>query len=212
MNYFHWFFFFTGGGAAWTTGGPVVLYVGCCTVCCGAAGTGLTNSGPTWGVGTYAGFRAAVVGWSDGAILGLEIALRHRARLSKLFAFAANSDPSGVKDVDKSPVFTAFIARAAKEYEALSATPDQYKSFLEQIGRMWATQPHYTAADLKGITTPTWIVDADHDEAIKRENTEFMAAQIPGAGLLIQPEVSHFSFLQDPVQFTWSVMHFLARH
>ena len=39
-----------------------------------------------------------------------------------------------------------------------------------------------------------------------------MAAQIPGAGLLIQPEVSHFSFLQDPVQFTWSVMHFLARH
>ena len=63
-----------------------------------------------------------------------------------------------------------------------------------------------------GITTPTWIVDADHDEAIKRENTEFMAAQIPGAGLLIQPEVSHFSFLQDPVQFTWSVMHFLARH
>ena len=156
--------------------------------------------------------KAAVVGWSDGAILGLEIALRHRARLSKLYAFAANSDPSGVKDVDKSPVFTAFIARAEKEYEALSATPGQYKPFLEQISRMWATQPHYTAADLNGITTPTWIVDADHDEAIKRENTEFMAAQIPGAGLLIQPEVSHFSFLQDPAQFTWSVMHFLARH
>lgn len=156
--------------------------------------------------------KAAVVGWSDGAILGLEIALRHRARLSKLYAFAANSDPSGVKDVEKSPVFTAFIARAEKEYEALSATPGQYKPFLEQISRMWATQPHYTAADLNGITTPTWIVDADHDEAIKRENTEFMAAQIPGAGLLIQPEVSHFSFLQDPAQFTWSVMHFLARH
>ena len=156
--------------------------------------------------------KAAVVGWSDGAILGLEIALRHRARLSKLYAFAANSDPSGVKDVDKSPVFTAFIARAEKEYEALSATPGQYKPFLEQISRMWATQPHYTAADLNGITTPSWIVDADHDEAIKRENTEFMAAQIPGAGLLIQPEVSHFSFLQDPAQFTWSVMHFLARH
>lgn len=156
--------------------------------------------------------KAAVVGWSDGAILGLEIAIRHPARLSKLFAFAANSDPSAVKDVDKSPVFSAFILRAAKEYEALSATPGQYKSFLEQIGKMWATQPHYTAADLKGIATPTWIVDADHDEAIKRENTEFMAAEIPGAGLLIQPEVSHFSFLQDPVQFTGNVMHFLARH
>lgn len=156
--------------------------------------------------------RAAVVGWSDGAILGLEMAIRHPARLSKLFAFAANSDPSGVKDIARSPVFNAFIARARKEYEALSPTPGQYDSFLEQIGRMWATQPNFTAAELGDIKTPTWIVDADHDEAIKRENTEYMAAQIPGAGLLIQPEVSHFSFLQDPVQFNESVLHFLARH
>jgi len=156
--------------------------------------------------------RAAVVGWSDGAILGLEMAIRHPTRLGKLFAFAANSDPSGVKDIAKSPVFNAFIARARKEYEALSPTPDQYASFLEQIGRMWATQPNFTAAELEGIRTPTWIVDADHDEAIKRENTEYMAARIPGAGLLIQPEVSHFSFLQDPVQFNENVLHFLARH
>jgi pimeloyl-ACP methyl ester carboxylesterase len=155
--------------------------------------------------------NAAVVGWSDGAILGLEIAIRHPARLSKLFAFAANSDPSAVKDVDKSPVFTAFIARARKEYEALSPTPGQYESFLKQIGRMWATQPNFTAAQLNGIRTPTWIVDADHDEAIKRENTEYMAAQIPDSGLLIQPEVSHFSFLQDPRQFNDNVLHFLGR-
>jgi pimeloyl-ACP methyl ester carboxylesterase len=56
---------------------------------------------------------------------------------------------------------------------------------------------------------PTWIVDADHDEAIKRENTEFMAANIPSAGLLLQPGVSHFSFLQDPQQFSADVLHFL---
>jgi pimeloyl-ACP methyl ester carboxylesterase len=74
---------------------------------------------------------------------------------------------------------------------------------------MWQTQPSWTADDLKKITTPTWIVDADHDEAIKRENTEFMAANIPGAGLLLQPAVSHFSFIQDPDQFTADVLHFL---
>jgi pimeloyl-ACP methyl ester carboxylesterase len=75
---------------------------------------------------------------------------------------------------------------------------------------MWETQPHWTAADLAKIHVPTWIVDADHDEAIKRENTEFMAAHVPGAGLLIQPEVSHFSFIQDPQQFNDDVLHFLA--
>jgi pimeloyl-ACP methyl ester carboxylesterase len=155
--------------------------------------------------------KAAVVGWSDGAILGLDIAIHHPERLTKLFAFAANSDPSGVADISKSDVFNAYIARAAKEYEQLSATPTQYNAFLDQIGKMWATQPNFTEAQLRGITTPTWIVDADHDEAIKRENTEYMAKVIPNSGLLLQPEVSHFSFLQDPQQFTNDVLHFLQR-
>ncbi|MGH6673325.1 MAG: alpha/beta fold hydrolase [Xanthobacteraceae bacterium] len=153
--------------------------------------------------------KAALVGWSDGAIIGLDIARRHPDRLSKLFAFAANSDPSAVKDVDKSPVFSAFIARARKEYQRLSPTPREYDAFLAQIEKMWATQPHWTAADLHKITVPTWIVDADHDEAIKREDTLFMADNIPDSGLLIEPQVSHFSFLQDPAQFDGDVLHFL---
>jgi len=153
--------------------------------------------------------RTAIVGWSDGAIIGLDIALHHSERLTKLFAFAANSDPSGVADIAHSPVFNAYIARAEKEYAALSPTPRQYKPFLAQISKMWETQPNFSAEQLHGISVPTWIVDADHDEAIKRENTEFMANAISNAGLLIQPWVSHFSFLQDPPQFTSDVLHFL---
>ena len=153
--------------------------------------------------------KAAIVGWSDGAIIGLDIALNHPERLTKLFAFAANSDPSGVSDITSSPVFNAFIARAEKEYETLSPTPTEYQSFLAQVQKMWETQPNWTADDLARISVPVWIVDADHDEAIKRENIEFMAANVPNAGLLLQPEVSHFSFIQDPEQFTSDVLHFL---
>lgn len=153
--------------------------------------------------------KAAIVGWSDGAIIGLDIAMKHPERVSRLFAFAANSDPSGVADIASSEVFNAYIARAGEEYKRLSATPTQYKSFVDEISKMWESQPKWTASDLAAIKVPTWIVDGDHDEAIKRENTEFMAANIPGAGLLIQPEVSHFSFLQDPEQFNQDVLHFL---
>ncbi len=153
--------------------------------------------------------KAAVVGWSDGAIIGLDLAIHHPQRLSRLFAFAANSDPSGVKDVSKSPVFTGFIARARREYQRLSPTPHDYDSFLAQITRMWASQPHFTAAQLEGIRIPTWIVDADHDEAIERANTLFMADHIPGSGLLILPQVSHFAFLQDPDLFDAALGHFL---
>ncbi len=155
--------------------------------------------------------KAAIVGWSDGAIIGLDIAMKHPERVSKLFAFAANSDPSGVADIATSDVFNAYIARAGEEYKRLSPTPTEYKSFVADITKMWESQPKWTASDLAAIKVPTWIVDGDHDEAIKRENTEFMAANIPGAGLLIQPEVSHFSFLQDPEQFTDDVLHFLER-
>ena len=154
--------------------------------------------------------KAGVVGWSDGAIIGLDIAIHHPERLAKLFAFAANSDPSGVKDVNQSPVFTGFIARAKTEYQKLSPTPTEYDSFLAQITKMWETQPNWTADDLAGIKVPTWIVDADHDEAIKRDNTLFMADHIPDSGLLIEPDVSHFAFLQDPAQFNADVLHFLA--
>ncbi|WP_128927840.1 alpha/beta fold hydrolase [Bradyrhizobium guangxiense] len=155
--------------------------------------------------------KAAIVGWSDGAIIGLDVAMKHPERVSKLFAFAANSDPSGVADIASSDVFNAYIARAGEEYKRLSPTPTEYKSFVAEITKMWESQPKWTASDLAAIKVPTWIVDGDHDEAIKRENTEFMAAAIPGAGLLIQPEVSHFSFLQDPEQFNQDVLHFLER-
>lgn len=153
--------------------------------------------------------KAALVGWSDGAIIGLDIAINHPARLTRLLAFAANSDPDGVADIASSPVFNKYLERAKGEYQKLSPTPKEYDTFLAQITKMWETQPHFTADDLHRITTPTWIVDADHDEAIKRSNTLFMADQIPNSGLLIEPRVSHFAFLQDAEQFNDDVLHFL---
>jgi pimeloyl-ACP methyl ester carboxylesterase len=65
------------------------------------------------------------------------------------------------------------------------------------------------AAQLGSIRVPVWIVDADHDEVIRRDNTLFMADHVPGACLLIEPGVSHFSMLQAPEQFTGDVEHFL---
>ena len=155
--------------------------------------------------------QAAIVGWSDGAIIGLDIAIYHPERLTKLFAFAANYNPGGVReDLGKNVTFNSFIARCGREYGQLSSTPKQYKEFLDAITRMWATEPNYTKDQLRSIRVPTIIADGDHDEAIKRQQTEEMAALIPNAGLLIQPGVSHFSMLQDPQQFNANVLHFLA--
>jgi pimeloyl-ACP methyl ester carboxylesterase len=155
--------------------------------------------------------KADIVGWSDGGIIGLDLAMRHRERGGKLFAFAANTMTAGVKDgVEKNPTFAAYIARAGHEYETHSATPKEYDAFVDQISKMWAEQPNWTDAQLKVIDTPVLVVDGDHDEAIKREHTEYIAATIPHAGLLILPNVSHFAFLQDPRQFNFAILHFLG--
>ena len=153
---------------------------------------------------------AAVAGWSDGAIIALVMAIRNPERVSKVFAFAANMDPSGVKpDVDKNPTFARFEARAARDYAVLSPTPGGYADFAKVINRMGETEPNYTAADLARIRTPVAIVDGDHDEAIKREHTEYLARAIPGARLIILPNASHFAMLQRPAAFNAALLGFL---
>jgi pimeloyl-ACP methyl ester carboxylesterase len=155
--------------------------------------------------------KADVVGWSDGAILGLDIAIRHPNRAGKVFAFAANTVTSGVQEgVEKNPTFARFIERASHEYARMSATPRDYDAFVAQISKMWETEPNWPDAQLQSIRSPVLVVDGDHDEAIKRAHTEYIAATIPGAGLLILPNTSHFAFLQDPTLFNMALMHFLG--
>jgi pimeloyl-ACP methyl ester carboxylesterase len=154
--------------------------------------------------------KADIVGWSDGAIIGLDLAMNHADRVAGVFAFAANSTTAGLKpDIDKNPTFAAFIERAGEEYRKNSPTPDQYDAFLAQIGGMWASQPNWTAAELGRIRAPVMIADGDHDEAIRREHTEQLAREVPGAQLLILPGVNHFAMLQNPADFNGAVLKFL---
>jgi pimeloyl-ACP methyl ester carboxylesterase len=155
--------------------------------------------------------KVALVGWSDGGIIGLDIAMKHPERLSRLFAQAANVTVDGVKpDVMESPVFAAYIDRMGKDYKKMSKTPGQYDAFVEQISQMWASQPNWSDSELAKITVPTAIVLGDHDEAIKRAHTEHMAQVIPGAKLIILKDASHFAMLQDPKGYTQAVRNFLA--
>jgi pimeloyl-ACP methyl ester carboxylesterase len=150
--------------------------------------------------------QTAVVGWSDGAIIGLYLAINQPQRVRRLFAFAGNYNSSGLSDGNASPVLKAYRERTEREYRKLSPT---YQEFLAAIATMWLTQPNIQPAELQNIRVPVWIVDGDRDEAVKRPHTEELAGFIPDAGLLIQPQVSHFSFLQAPDQFNAALLFFL---
>jgi pimeloyl-ACP methyl ester carboxylesterase len=52
----------------------------------------------------------AVIGWSDGAITGLQLALNHDKRVSKLFAFGANATlDGGIPGGSRNKVFVSYV-------------------------------------------------------------------------------------------------------
>lgn len=155
--------------------------------------------------------KVNLVGWSDGAIIGLNIAMKYPDRLSSLFVFGANYIYTGVKDVSTSRVFMAYLERTRAEYETMNPIND-YPSLYNNLTTMWSNSPNLSQENFMMIDSklPVWIVDGDHEEAFHREQPDTMASWIPQAGELILPRTSHFAFIQNPAFFTASVARFLT--
>ncbi|MBN8941932.1 MAG: alpha/beta fold hydrolase [Rhizobiales bacterium] len=156
--------------------------------------------------------RTALVGWSDGACTGLILAAMAPARITGVFFFGCNMDPSGTREiVQPNPRIDRCFGRHAEDYAQLSATPDGFKAFAEAVGLMMKTEPHYSAADLARIRVPVAIAQGEHDEFIKPEHADYLARSIPGAELIRLAGVSHFAPLQRPEQFNDVVRAFLGK-
>ncbi len=156
--------------------------------------------------------KASLVGWSDGATIALILAMRAPTRVAGVFFFACNMDPSGVKQIrEPIPILDRCLARHAKDYARLSATPDQFKPFVEAVSLMMRTQPNCSKDDLAQISVPVAIVQSEYDEFIKPEHAEYLARAIPSAELVKLPGVSHFAPLQRPEQFNAAMLEFLNK-
>jgi pimeloyl-ACP methyl ester carboxylesterase len=155
--------------------------------------------------------KASIVGWSDGGIIGLEIAIHHPDRLNKVVAYGANFDPTGVRlDIGQNAHFNAYIAAAAADYQKLAPQPERWDEFLANISNMWATEPNYTEEQLKSITTPILILDGAKEEAIDLNQTKLMALLIPTAELKIMPDTGHFAMFEQPDEFNQIVLDYLV--
>lgn len=153
----------------------------------------------------------AIVGWSDGGITGIQLALTNPNRVSRLFAFGANVTLDGLKAGGaRTGVFASFASRCRKEYLSLSPSPERWPELQRGLGVMWRTEPNFTRAQLAKIKLPVTVADGEYDEIIKPEQTRQIVGDIPGARLSILPGVSHFAMLQNPVQFNKAIGDFLT--
>lgn len=154
--------------------------------------------------------RAALVGWSDGAIIALIMADKAPERVAGVFFFACKMDPSGNRPFELTPIVQRCFNRHSKDYAALSAEPETFKDFVDAVGLMHRTQPNYSAADLARVQPPVRVVQAEHDEFIKPEHCAYLARSIPNATYSILSDVSHFAPLQRPEKFNAELRDFLG--
>lgn len=157
--------------------------------------------------------KAAIVGWSDGAITAIELGIHYPDRAGRIFAHGANTSPDATIDIDPNHLpETSRIARSwdKTQYEALSPAHGSYSDLEKRLDTLWSSQPHLTAAQLQSISAKTWIVDGANEEYIKRSDTDFMANTIPHAIEVILPGTSHYAPWQRPDLFNSTVFAFLA--
>jgi pimeloyl-ACP methyl ester carboxylesterase len=142
-----------------------------------------------------------VVGWGDGAIVGLDLAMRHPGWVRRLVMFGGNYDLSGLKPgVEKTATFAAYARKALADYNAMSPAADFERLFAD-MRTMWKKEPAYTARDLRKVKAPTVVMIAEHDETVEQEHSQKLAQALPAGRLLMLPGVSHFAPWQDPRRF-----------
>lgn len=156
--------------------------------------------------------RSAFVGWSDGAIIALTLAMTRPARVGAVFAFGVIADLGGLKEFEPSPVLDRAFGRAKRDYARLAPAPDSFGTMAREVNRMDESEPNYSARDLVRIRAPVAIVMGEKDEFVRPEHTDYLAAAIPNAERVILPGVSHFAMLQRPDEFNRAMLAFLRRH
>jgi pimeloyl-ACP methyl ester carboxylesterase len=139
---------------------------------------------------------ANVVGWSDGGIIGLIVAMRRPDLVRKLVPISANFDTAGVPEEIQSQFLSMqpdgeALARLRSLYEATSPDgPEHWPVLVAKFMEMVSREPHIPTTDLARISAPTLVLAAD-DDLQSLEHTIELFDAIPGAELAIVPGTSH---------------------
>lgn len=151
---------------------------------------------------------ANVVGWSDGGIIGLEIAIHHPERLRKLVAFGANYSPEGING-NCTAQCVAYVGILTSTYEQLSSNPAGINALFELTASL-SDEPNFTREQLGSITVPVLILDGLREELIVPEHTLRLARMIPTADLHLIGGSGHFAPWYKPEEFNHIVLDYLS--
>ena len=129
---------------------------------------------------------AYVIGWSDGGINGLLLAMRHPEKVKKLAITGANLVPDNTAVPQE---VWDMVRPAQAELKAKANKTISEKAQLKLLNLL-CDQPHITDTQLKAISCPTLVIGGDHD-VIKVEHTFYIYSNLPKSYLWILPNSGH---------------------
>lgn len=122
--------------------------------------------------------KAIILGFSDGANIAMEFALKYPHRVKALILNAGNLNPKGVKRTIQLPIEIGYKIATWFSSKSLSA-----KKNAEMLGLM-VNEPNIEPGELVKISVPTLVVCGTRD-MIKESHTKEIAKNIPNAELVI---------------------------
>jgi len=146
-----------------------------------------------------------VVGWSDGGINALLLALRHPEKVRKLAATGANLWPD-------STALDPWLYKKILEWDADLAKQmaDPVKRNQRKLMHLMAVQPNITLEQLHKVGCPSLIIGGDHDVIIP-EHTVQIARAIPKSYLWILPNSGHSTLVHYAADFNRITMAFFEK-
>jgi pimeloyl-ACP methyl ester carboxylesterase len=146
-----------------------------------------------------------VIGWSDGGIDGLLLAIRHPDKVKRLAITGANlwPDTTGL-----TPFVFHLMVKEAAQLEKQTPTPQTRNAL--KIVNLDLYQPHITLQQLHTIHCPSLVIGGDHD-VIPVLHTVLIAQNIPQSYCWIIPNSGHSTpvFKKDP--FNKTILDFFTQ-
>lgn len=148
---------------------------------------------------------ALVIGWSDGGINGLLLAIRHPEKVKKLAVTGANLRP------DTTAVFPEILDMFAPSLKMMKAKKDlnAEQKIQLKLTKLLLEQPNIPLKDVQKIKVPALVIGGDHD-VIKEEHTMEIYKQLVQGYLWILPNSGHSTPLVYTEEFNKVVDDFFS--
>lgn len=159
--------------------------------------------------------NVSVVGWSDGGVIGLRMAISRADLVKRLVTLGSHSRPEGMtaefrREIEGSSPEN-FPAILVDGYKALSPDgPEHWPVVFNKLKTMWLTLPDIAEADLEKIKSPVLLLVGEHD-IIRRDESERLARLLPGASLRVLKGASHYSPVEIPKVVNAAILEFLGQ-